>query len=246
MSNLSLLALSGLFLAGCAATPNPTVPPGRLAPAAEVLGFELTDAAYPSAGFEANLAAPATFSADARDLATTAPAAVAMSTPYYSLDDDVGLREHRFTLKGGVWDEDDASAFGDGHVFNVAWTRYFTSLLALELELGYFDSDGSSGGLNGEVWAIPVMVNGRVNLPVWIIDLYAGLGVGGYYFDAEIGTVDDDGFLLGGNAFLGGTVNVADKIALGIEAKYYVSEDIDRLNSSLDAVAVMFTLGFAR
>jgi len=85
--------------------------------------------------------------------------------------------------------------------------------------------------------------------PVWILDLYAGQGVGTFYYDAEASgavSASDEGFLLGGNAFLGATINLADRIALGLEGKYYVTDEISDLDAGLDAFALMRTLGFSR
>jgi hypothetical protein len=128
--------------------------------------------------------------------------------------------------------------------------RFFTGLLALELEVGYLDADGEDGGVEVDLYGIPIMVNGRANIPVWILDVYGGLGVGTIYYDAEVSSgglsADDDGFLLGGNIFLGATINLADRIALGLEAKYYETEEIDDADATLEAFAVMLTLGFSR
>lgn len=161
-----------------------------------------------------------------------------------------GLRHSRFTIKGGYYSAEDAEELDDGYIFNVSWMRFFTSLLALELEVGYLDADGEAGNAEAEVYGIPIMVNGRANIPVWILDLYGGLGVGTIYYDAELDagalSAEDDGFLAAGNAFLGATINLADAIALGLEAKYYVSEEIDDVDTTLEAFAVMLTLGFSR
>lgn len=165
--------------------------------------------------------------------------------PAAAEDGDKSLHKNRFTIKGGLYSAEDADDLDDGWLINVAWSRYFTALFAAELELGYFSADGSN---STDVWGIPVMVNGRLNLPVWVIDLYGGLGVGGFYWDAEAGNViDDSGWAWGGNGFLGASINVADAISLGLEGKYYVSEEIDDLGDTrLDAFALLLTLGFAR
>ncbi len=162
---------------------------------------------------------------------------------------DEGLRHSRFTIKGGLYSAEE-DAVGDGPILNLSWMRFFTRFLALELELGYFSSDGDSGGVEVDVWGIPAMVNGRLNVPLWILDLYGGAGLGGFYYDAEAEagglSADDDGFLLGGNLFLGATLNLADAIAAGLEAKYYLTEEIDDFDEALDAFALMLTLGFSR
>jgi len=159
--------------------------------------------------------------------------------------DEESLRKNRFTIKGGLYSAEDADDLDDGWIINLAWSRYFTSLFAAELELGYFSADGSN---STDIWGMPLMVNGRLNLPLWILDLYGGLGVGGFYWDAEAGNVfDDSGWAWGGNGFLGATINVADSVALGLEGKYYLSEEVDDLGDTrLDAFALLLTLGFAR
>jgi hypothetical protein len=138
----------------------------------------------------------------------------------------------------------------DGWIFNVSWMRFFSALLALELELGYMDVDCQDGGIDTEAWAIPIMVNGRLNLPIWILDAYGGLGLGTFYYDAESrgggSSEDDDGFIFGGNAFLGATLNVAEAVALGLELKYYSTEDMGNVDVALDCYALMLTLGFSR
>ena len=140
----------------------------------------------------------------------------------------------------------DADALDDGFILGVSWMRFLSRIFAVEFELGYIDADGEEDDVDAEVWAMPIMINGRASIPIWVLEAYAGLGIGGFYYDAEAGDVDDDGFLFGGNAFLGAGVNLADAISLGLEAKYYVTEDIDDFDESLDAFALMLTLGFSR
>jgi hypothetical protein len=173
--------------------------------------------------------------ADPRAFAASAPAA------------EEALRTSRTTLKAGYYSAEGTDALDDGWIVNAAWTRYLSNLFAIELEAGYFDADGEDGAIEAEVWGIPLMVNGLVSIPVWVLEVYGGLGVGGIYFDAEAtGGVEDDGFLLGGNAFLGASLSLADAIALGLEGKYYLTEDSDEFDEPLDAFALMLTLGFSR
>ena len=175
------------------------------------------------------------------------PAIGAAAVPSTSAAEEEALRTDRFTIKAGLYEAEDADELDDGYIINLAWMHFFSKLLAIEFEAGYYDADGEEAGIEADVWGAPLMVNGRLNLPVWILDLYAGLGVGTVYFNADVsGGNDDDGFLLAGNAFIGGTVNIADKIALGLEGKYYVTEESDDLDASLDAFALMLTLGFSR
>jgi hypothetical protein len=155
------------------------------------------------------------------------------------------LRTSRFTLKAGYYSSEE-DALDDGWILNLSWMRFFTHFFALEFEAGYFDASGGDGTVSTDAWGIPLMVNARLNLPVWVLDLYGGAGLGTIYYDISAGSYSDDGFLLAGNAFLGATVNLADSIALGLEAKYYMTEDIGDTGNGLDALALMLTVGFSR
>src|SRR6185503_21121911 len=121
------------------------------------------------------------------------------------------LHGSRFTLKGGYYGSSE-DAIDDGYIVNASWTRFLNKLFAVELEIGYIDADGSDAGVDTDVWSVPIMLNGRLNVPVWILEAYGGLGIGTFYYNAEAsGAVndDDDGFLWGGDAFLGASINLA-------------------------------------
>ena len=94
------------------------------------------------------------------------------------------------------------------------------------------------------------MFNGRFNLPISVLEGYASLGFGTFYYNAEadgaVVSVDADGFLWGGDAFIGADFNLRDALALGIELKYYLTDDMSDLGSGLDSYAVLLTLGWNR
>jgi opacity protein-like surface antigen len=87
------------------------------------------------------------------------------------------------------------------------------------------------------------MANARLSLPVWILEAYGGAGLGGLYYDADgiLSGDDVDGWLFAGNVFLGGDLALADKVTLGVEAKYYMTEDTSF--GGLDGIAAFLTLG---
>ncbi len=231
MMRFSAVVVSLLVL-GCASTQNDAfVVHDSIQPETPYFAAEA-----PAGDFLDPAADPAAFT---HALATTLPAPAAAE----------GLRHSRFTVKAGYYGSEE-DELDDGYIINLSWMRFFSSLFALELEAGYFDADGNVSGVDTEAWGIPLMVNGRVNLPIWILDVYGGLGIGTIYYDAEASALGvsatDDGFVAAGNAFLGATLNLADAIAMGIEAKYYGTGDMADFDTSLDALAVMLTLGFSR
>ena len=96
-----------------------------------------------------------------------------------------------------------------------------------------------------------MLVNGRFNVPAGKkIELYGGFGLGSFYYEADAKTagvkVSADGFLFGGDAFLGGALRLGKALSLGLEGKYYLTENVSDLGGGLDAYVVMLTLGFDR
>jgi hypothetical protein len=96
------------------------------------------------------------------------------------------------------------------------------------------------------------MVNGRFTVPVGEkLELYGGLGIGSFYYDADVDagavSVSADGFLFAGNGFFGGSIHLGESLWLGrLEGKYYVTEEASDLGGGLDAFVGLLTLGFER
>jgi len=156
----------------------------------------------------------------------------------------------RFTIKGGYYGASE-DGIDDGYIINLSWKRPTSGNLSTEVEIGYLDASGSDKGVDRDLWSIPVMANGRFDVPVGQkIELYGGLGLGSFYYDvvAKAGgvKVSSDGFLFGGNAFFGGALHLGQDLSLGLEGKYYVTDNASDLGGGLDAYVVLLTLGFDR
>jgi hypothetical protein len=156
----------------------------------------------------------------------------------------------RFTLKGGYYDSSE-DGFDDGTLYIAAWLMPRSPTFSTEFEIGYLDADGSEGLVDREVWAIPLMANARFTVPVGErFELYAGLGFGSFYYDAEADapgiSVSGDGFLFGGDGFFGGAVQLGDNFYVGLEGKYYLTGEASELGGGLDAFVGLLTLGFAK
>jgi len=139
----------------------------------------------------------------------------------------------------------------DGYIVDVSFMHPTSDVFSTEFDIGYLDASGSDNGVDRDVWSIPVMVNGRLSVPVGQkIELYGGAGLGSFYYEADAKTagvkVSVDGFLFGGDAFFGGAIHLGQSLSLGLEGKYYVTENTSDLSGSLDAYVVMLTLGFDR
>jgi len=156
----------------------------------------------------------------------------------------------RFTLKGGYYGSTE-DGIDDGYIINASWITPTSGAFATEFEVGYLDASGSDNGVDRDVWGIPLMMNGRLSVPVGEkIELYGGLGFGTFYFDGEAKaagvTVNADGWLFAGDAFFGGALLLGESLSVGLEGKYYLTEEASDLGGGLDAYVVMLTLGFGR
>lgn len=186
--------------------------------------------------------APATDLPAAAATATTAALPPTTMTEPYALPAETSTAfTNYFTVKGGAIIPAE-SDLDPGYLVNASFGQYLTRLISVEIEGGYMAPDPDA--TSADLFAVPLMVNGRVNVPIWIFEVYGGAGIGGMYYDLDVGAVDLDGWLIAGNAFLGADAALFDKLTLGLEAKYYITEEIDRADSNLDGLAVMATLGW--
>lgn len=201
----------------------------------------------PSAAEEELLAAPLAadaaetgFSFDAADLEESLDSQAAMPPPQRQ-------RPASFvTIKGGYYSLEDTKKLDDGFIVNLSWTQFVAKNFASELEIGYVDADGEDSGESTDLWGIPFMANFRLNVPVSILDLYGGLGIGTIYYDVSGDVVSADGFVAAGDAFFGATATIGKAWAVGLEGKYYVTDSVSGLGGGLDAYAAMVTLSFFR
>lgn len=159
-------------------------------------------------------------------------------------------QRERFSLKGGYLASNE-DEFDDGFIINAAWMRPVSDILATEVEVGYLDASGSHKGVDRDVWGIPLMGNGRLNLPLGErFEVYGGLGLGWIYYEADADSpgvsVSGDGFLFAGNAYFGGDVQLGKAFRLGLEGKYYATDSASDLGGGLDSYVVLLTLGFDR
>jgi hypothetical protein len=194
---------------------------------------------------------------EVRSVEPTADAAVStegliQSAPPYQTSPPMQPRRlrQRFNLKGGYLSADE-DGFDDGFIVNGSWMRPISDVLSSEVEIGYLDASGSDNFVDRDVWAIPFMANARVNVPLGEkLEIYGGLGLGSFYYNADADTsgvsVSGDGFLFAGDAFFGGDILLGENFRLGLEGKYYATDNSSDLGGGLDSFVVLLTLGFDR
>lgn len=188
----------------------------------------------------------------AEPLADPADATFTQSTTIYQAPPPQAPRRQRqrLSLKGGYLSADE-DGLDDGVIINASWMRPIAENFASEVEIGYLDASGSHKGVDRDVWAIPVIANARVNVPLGQkFEIYGGLGLGWMYYDADADapgiSVSADGFLFAGDAYFGGDVLLGETFRLGLEGKYYATDSNSDLGGGLDSYVVLLTLGFDR
>ena len=195
----------------------------------------------PSTVFEVRAAEP-------NALATSEPAALEQQQPP-RIPPPPPRPLGRVTIKGGYYGANE-DALDDGWIAGLSWMQFMSPNFATEFEIGYLDVEGKDGGIQTDLSGIPIMFNGRFNVPVGRFEVFGGGGLGTIYFDGEAdGAVVDvsaDGWLTAGDVFAGAALNLRNAMTLGIEWKHYFTDSDSDLDTGLDADAVLLTLGFNR
>ena len=236
----SVCTLSGIvILSGCASAPPVALSPAT-SPALDMAPAPVDDPGNLTAG-ETYLAArePSDLAMTERQLNSTLLLVPAVM-PAPAGDDEDRNGTNYLTAKGGVFYPKE-SDLNSGWIANLAFGRYFTRLFSLEVEGGYMAPDPDVSSV--DLYAIPLMLNARVNLPLWLLEAYGGVGGGGTYYNIDVSSSHSDGWLLTGSAFLGANLVLLDRLTGGLEVKYYWTDEIRNTHDSLGGTAVMLTLG---
>lgn len=165
----------------------------------------------------------------------------------YSLDAALPIPQiaesgpNRLRFKAGAFfPEGDIEDLDTGYYGELAYAYSVVPALAIEATAGYLDIDGEEMGIQAELWAVPVFVNARVQLDIWILEVAGGAGIGGVYVDYEVAGIGEDDFVGAWDAFLGAEVGLGG-FRLGAEAKYLGTEDT-KDDFSLEGLAAMVML----
>jgi opacity protein-like surface antigen len=122
------------------------------------------------------------------------------------------------TLKAGAYfpQANDVDDFDSGFNMEVSYTRYFLPHFALELGVGYFNSEDGA-----ELTSYPFTVNLKGVYPFLGAELYALGGIGAYYVKLENGGFDENDTVLGYQLGIGANVDITPVVFIGAEGKYF-------------------------
>lgn len=174
------------------------------------------------------------FLAFAAALITTASPAFAVEKP-----------ANYVALKGGIYSPNSSyhlRDFNDGNSLSnldsktgfageIAVGHYFVPMVAVELGAGYFQSKGSPAAEQGEarLKVVPLVVTGKVLLPLGIFEPYGLFGIGAYITDLDVdgnagnfhGSTE---ITYGLHAGAGFNIDIQKNMFLGVEGKYLWAE----------------------
>jgi hypothetical protein len=210
MNHCFVATFSLLFLAACAV---PTAKPASLPRVVDSEGSASTGTR------------PAAFGAVPVALPAALPA-VDYEESAIALPKRLGNADSYTLGKIGVFiPEGDLSDLDEGVAFELAFGKKLLPFLAIEGSLGYLGADGRVGSIDVNVDSIPLFVNGRLSLPVIVVELYGGIGIGGIYTDySGSSAFDDSDFVAATQAFIGIEFGLGG-LGVGAEYKYVASDE---------------------
>ena len=115
----------------------------------------------------------------------------------------------------------DIDGLDTGYYAQVAFGGDVIPLVSIEGSVGYFSVDGPGGS---EIAGVPLLLCARLQVPITVLKVYGGGGVGGSFVDYEAGSFDDSEFLFTGTGFLGLEVGLGN-LAVGAEYRYLITEE---------------------
>lgn len=150
-------------------------------------------------------------------------------------------------LKGGFYtpDSNDLNDFDSGFDGEVAFGHDFARNLGAEFGVGYFQSENNLPGGDVKLEVIPVTATIKAKLPIDVIELFAGAGLGAYNADIEAGAASSSDTAFGFHAVAGASADLSQNAFLGAEFRYLWAEaSFDGIDVELDGYTTTLNLGF--
>ncbi len=144
---------------------------------------------------------------------------------------------------------DDFSHHNPGVDTEVAFGVYPIKVLAFEVFSGFMWGEDTGGSMDSRVWAVPIVGNAKVVIPVLdSLEAYAGAGIGAYWLRAEVENRSiedcDCDWVFGGNVFVGVDFDLGP-VFVSLEGKYILTDSIGTGNGSanLQGIAILAGVG---
>lgn len=147
--------------------------------------------------------------------------------------------------KGGFYTPDSNSldGFDSGFAGEVALGHEFARNFGGEVAAGYFKADRSA--ISGKMSAVPVTVTALLKLPLDVVELYAGAGLGAYRTKFEAaGSASSSDTAFGYHVTAGGRADLSQQLFVGAEFRYlWAKASFDGTDRKLDGYATTINLG---
>lgn len=148
--------------------------------------------------------------------------------------------------KGGFYtpDSNDLDGYDSGFAGEAALGHEFARNFAGEVGVGYIKADRSA--TSGKLSAIPVTVTALAKLPLDVVELYAGAGLGAYHAKLEAaGSASSSDTAFGYHLTAGGRADLSQQLFVGAEFRYlWAKASFGGADRKLDGYATTVNLGF--
>lgn len=150
-------------------------------------------------------------------------------------------------LKGGFYtpNSNDLDGFGSGFNGEAALGHDFTRNLGAEFGVGTLRTDHTVAGISQKVDVIPVTATLKAKLPIDVVELYAGAGLGAYNAKFKVGGASSSDTAFGYHLVAGATADLSQNVFLGAEFKYlWAKASFNGRDVKLDGYTTTLDLGF--
>jgi opacity protein-like surface antigen len=125
-------------------------------------------------------------------------------------------------VKGGFYTptSNDLDGFSSGFNGEAAVGHDFTRNLGAEIGVGFFKTDKSVAGVSNKIEVVPVTATFKVKLPIDVVELFAGAGLGAYSAKFKAGGASASDTAFGYHVAAGGAADLTQNLFLGAEFRY--------------------------
>ena len=190
-----------------------------------------------------------------------AVASIGLGSPLFAAEKPASY----IAIKGGIYSPSesyDLDNFNSGKTTEldsktgfsgeVAIGHYFFPMFAMELGVGYFESEGSPAAEPGEtkLKVVPVLLTAKAVLPLAWFEPYGEFGIGAYFTEFDVsgnlGSFSGESEVTYGlHAGIGVNFNITEALFLGLEGRYlWAKPSIGGQDVKLVGFTTMVNLGF--
>jgi opacity protein-like surface antigen len=158
----------------------------------------------------------------------------------------VELKPGAYFPAGNLNDDGFDTVFTGG----IAVGGYLNRNLAIEGEVGYFQTSSSQNGIDNALSVLPVTASLKAVLPFRGGEFSLGGGIGVYFASVDTkvngSSQDDSGAAFGGHGLVGLSIDITPTIFVGAEGRYIFTTKADLYNTkeNMDGGIVSGVLGF--